>query len=233
MACAQSSVKLPILALVLSANSSQKVRANTYMSIRLVHNNEEQKLVKACLKGKREAQAALYQRYASKMHAVCHMYTRDKCTADEILQEGFIKVFRNLKQFNQKGSLEGWIRRTIVNTAIDHYRKNHVKRHMQEFDEVVAGDTDYHVTNEGLNNLDHIDYQVILANLPKGYQTILNLSVLEGYTHREIGEMLGISEGTSKSQLSKAKKYLRKIIAGYVDEEVLNIYAKRSDKSVV
>lgn len=203
------------------------------MSIKLVHSKEELKLVDACLKGKRKAQERLYQRFAQKMHAVCHMYTKDTDTANEILQEGFIKVFRNLKQYNKQGSLEGWIRRTMVNTAIDSYRKNHVQRHMMEFEDTFANEDDFIAKNDGLRMLDQQDYQAILSVLPKGYQTILNLSILEGYTHKEIGEMLGISEGTSKSQLSKAKRYLRKIIGRYVDEDVLEQYATRSARAMV
>ena len=232
MACAPSLDKFSTLVVQNVQINAPTLSSKIRMSIRLVHSKEESRLVADCLKGKRASQELLYKRFAAKMHGVCHMYTRDGGTADEILQEGFIKVFRNLSQFNQKGSLEGWVRRTMVNTAIDFYRKNHHQRNMLEIDE-ISGNEELFARNDGLRSLENEDFQAIIQHLPQGYKTILNLAVMEGYTHKEIGEMLGISEGTSKSQLSKAKRFLRNIIDRYVDEEVLNNYAQRPAQTVV
>lgn len=159
------------------------------------------------------------------MHAVCRGYAKDEDTANELLQEGFIKVFKNLKQYNGKGPLEGWIRKTMVNNAVDHYRRNHHYRYNLEInDYCYEENADLAIENDVWKSLGLGDFERITREMPPGYKVILNLYIVEGYTHKEIGEELGISPGTSKSQLAKAKKYLRKIIGKYVDAEQLAIY---------
>ena len=197
--------------------------------MQLVYNKEEQNLVKACLKGKRQAQEKFYHRYATKMHGVCRLYTRDPDTASEMLQEGFIKVFRNLKQYDGRGSLEGWMRRTFVRVCIDVHRRNHHFRNQLELDEVsLRGRDDILEHNDALATMDKQDFLLVLKELPDGYRNIINLYVLEGYNHREIGELLHISEGTSKSQYSKARRFLKNIIGKYVDADVLERYERQS-----
>jgi len=195
----------------------------------LVHNKGDEQLIKDCLKNKRSAQEALYAKFSARMHAVCRLYTRDPDTANEMLQEGFIKVFRSLKQYDGSGAFEGWMRRVFVRVAIDIHRRNHQYRHQIELTEEQA---DAHLQlserNHALGIMEKEDFDQILAEIPAGYRMIINLYVVEGYNHREIGEVLGISEGTSKSQYSKAKRFLRKIIGKHVDEGILERYEKRS-----
>lgn len=196
--------------------------------IRLVHHKDDASLVRACVKGKRAAQEQLYARFAPKMHSVCRGYAPDEDTANELLQEGFIKVFRNIGQYNGKGALEGWIRRLMVNNAVDYLRKNHHYRFQLELNDQNLSDNEHITTeNEVWKGFDADDFDRITQHLPAGYKLILNLYIVEGYTHKEIGEKLGISIGTSKSQYSKAKKYLRKTIDQYVDADLLAIYEEQ------
>ncbi|MCD4683809.1 MAG: sigma-70 family RNA polymerase sigma factor [Bacteroidales bacterium] len=141
------------------------------------------------------------------MYGVCLRFAKNQMEADDILQEGFIKVFLNLRTFRNEGSLEGWIRRTIVNTAINLFKKNAKYLKDIEIDkaEIVQN------TEEGA--LDKISVEELLnliRELPAGYRMVFNLNVIEGYTHKEISELLKISENTSKSQLSRARQTLQK-----------------------
>ena len=146
------------------------------------------------------------------MMGVCYRYTNNAEDARDILQDGFVKVYSNLKKYNFKGSLEGWIRRIMVNTAIDHFRK-----HKNVF--LVNDDDDYILENSKVEEADSIYSQFgekiimdAIQSLSPAYQTVFNLNVIEGYQHKEIAEKLNISEGTSKSNLAKAKQNLRKIL---------------------
>lgn len=196
--------------------------------IRLIYSNDDNNLVKACVKGNRSAQEQFYAKFAPKMHALCRGYSKDEDTANELLQEGFIKVFKNLKQYKSDGSLEGWIRRTMINNAVDHFRRSQKFRYTQEINDFCYEENgDMAATNDVWKSLDAQDYQRITKHLPDGYRMIMNLYVVEGYTHKEIGEELGITTGTSKSQFAKAKKYLRKTIDQYVDKEFLVKYEEQ------
>lgn len=137
-------------------------------------------------------------------------FAKSQMEADDFLQEGFIKVFTNLKSFRQEGSLEGWIRRTIVNTAINLLKKNskYLKDIEIEKADLIPQNEAGPVENLGVNEL-----LELIAQLPTGYRMVFNLNVIEGYTHREISELLDISENTSKSQLSRARNTLQKKIA--------------------
>ena len=168
----------------------------------------EAQLVKECLKGNAFAQKRLYETYADKMLGVCHRYTDDRQAAQDMLQDGFIQVFRKLDTFKGDGALEGWIRRVIVNKALEHLRKEKTMRQS-------STDLDKHAFMIGEDetvsaDMAARDILTVIRKLPKGYRTILNLYAIEGYTHREIAEQLGISEGTSKSQYSRAKSLLQK-----------------------
>ncbi len=166
----------------------------------------EKALVKGCIKGNRKVQEQLYRTYASKMYPICLSYANRKEEGMDILQEGFIKVFRQIKHFQFQGSLEGWIRRIIVHTAIDHFRKYKNERDAMapEFIEVVDEGSGGAVENMALEDL-----MTCLYRLPEGARMVFNLYAVEGYNHREIAEMLGISEGTSKSQYSRAKSLMK------------------------
>jgi RNA polymerase sigma factor (sigma-70 family) len=167
---------------------------------------EPEQLIKRCIDNDPVAQELLYRRYASKMFGVCLRYAPNKMEAEDILQEGFIKVFNNLKKFRGDGSFEGWIRRTMVNTAINHYRKN-----VRYFQDIDIDSVDIHDTfdKDGISNLTEAELLKLIQELPEGYRMVFNLYVIEGYSHKEIGEQLNIAENTSKSQLSRARGVLQ------------------------
>jgi RNA polymerase sigma factor (sigma-70 family) len=171
--------------------------------------NEELALVKKCLKNNKSAQELLYRRHAAKMFGVCLRYTQSKMDAEDVLQEAFIRVFRYLKDYKGKGSLEGWIRRVVVNTAINFYRAN--LKHMQQ-QELTDYAKDTKLSNTIIDELTINELLDYIRNLPEGYRMVFNLYVIEGYTHKEIADQLGVSESTSKTQLLRARKALREMI---------------------
>ena len=171
-------------------------------------------LIEGCLKGNRKMQQELYERFAPKMYGVCLRYAGTATEAEDILQEGFIKVFKKMGSFRNEGSFEGWIRRIFVNTAIEHFRKKAYLQPITEWEETT-------VEGKYLSILDELAEQDIIGLIQKlspGYRTVFNMYVVEGYTHREISELLGISEGTSKSQLSRAKMILQELVQVYIDK---------------
>ncbi|MCD4683806.1 MAG: sigma-70 family RNA polymerase sigma factor [Bacteroidales bacterium] len=167
----------------------------------------DEKIVEGCIAGKRRAQNQLYQKYAPGMFGVCLRYCKNIAEAEDILQEGFIKVFKNVKKYRKEGSFEGWIRRIMVNSAITHFNKN--KIHFEEIDEEKMESPEEAETNETFAPVDQEILLNLIQNMPEGYRMVLNLYVFEGYNHKEISDILNISENTSKSQLSKARKYLK------------------------
>jgi RNA polymerase sigma factor (sigma-70 family) len=175
-----------------------------YLSIAHLEMNY-QRLVKDCLKGHPEAQRDLYQHFAEGMLAVCYRYTKSMTDAEDVLQEGFIKVFRNLHQYKSEGELGGWIRRIMVNTALNYLKQN--SRYQSDLS--YLDNTMHPVTNDNPEmRLNAKDLAEIIRQLPTGYQTIFNMHAVEGYTHVEIGKLLGINEGTSRSQYSRARALL-------------------------
>ncbi len=166
-------------------------------------------IVYKCLQNDRKAQYELYELFSRKMFAVCLRYTSDRDAATDILQEGFVKVFQNLSRFSFEGSVEGWIRRIIVNTAIDHFRKASKLFTIHDLDGVEVEDTS---ASNFLGKMESDEIIKVIQKLPAGYRTVLNLYVLEEYSHKEISAMLGISEGTSKSQLARAKAHLKELL---------------------
>jgi len=171
----------------------------------------EKELIEKCLKHDASAQSMLYRRFASKMLGVCLRYAKDKMEAEDVLQEGFIKIFKYLNTFKFDGSLEGWIRRIMVNTAISQYRANN--KNVQSMDD--EGFNYKEMPNVIMtDSLSANELLKIIQELPEGYKVVFNLYAIEGYSHKEIGEMLGISESTSKSQLSRARTALQEKIKG-------------------
>lgn len=181
---------------------------------RLPKTLSEAELVRGCQKGKLAAQEALYHTYHRKMFGVCLRYAKSKEMAEDMLQEGFIKVFERIQKFRSEGSLEGWVRRIMVNTALDELRKN-MRFFRVEDIESAAG-----LESEG-DLFSGMEREAILKEIQQlstGYRAVFNLYMIEGYNHREIAGMLNISEGTSKSQLARAKAQLRTNLRTYYEE---------------
>jgi RNA polymerase sigma factor (sigma-70 family) len=173
----------------------------------------ESDLLEGCRRGDRKMQQELYNRFAPKMYGVCLRYASNAEEAEDILQEGFIKIFNKISSYRGEGSFEGWIRRIFVNTAIEHFRK---KTYMQPITETEEN------TVEGkylsvLDSLAEKDIVRLVQQLSPGYRTVFNMYVVEGYTHKQIADMLGISEGTSKSQLSRAKLILQDLVKTFIE----------------
>ncbi|MFT6243625.1 MAG: RNA polymerase sigma-70 factor (ECF subfamily) [Salibacteraceae bacterium] len=181
-----------------------------------VENKEHLKeLISGCIKNDRRSQEELFKLFYGKMLGVCMRYARDRDTAEEMLQEGFIKIFDKLEAFDYKGSFEGWMRRIVSNTAIDNIRKSKKNPLLTDNDEdFKLGGSDPMVENEELQFVG-LKAEIALEaiqNLSPAYRAVFNLYVMEEYTHKEIAEILGISEGTSKSNLSKAKMNLQRTL---------------------
>ncbi len=166
-------------------------------------------LVKDCLKGKSGAQKQLYDHFAAAMFGICYRYTKSTTDAEDVLQEGFIKVFRNLQHYRQEGELGAWIRRIMINSAI-----NYLKQHKHYSAELSFEEDHLHpVSDENpVINLQAKQLADLIRQLPAGCQTIFNLHAVEGFTHVEIGEMLGIHVGTSRSQYARARAMMIKWI---------------------
>ncbi|MFT6245592.1 MAG: RNA polymerase sigma-70 factor (ECF subfamily) [Salibacteraceae bacterium] len=194
---------------------------------------EHRKLLKACLSGKNEAFKEMYDIFSQDMFKVCCMYAPDTDTANDFLQDGFIKVFQNLHKYQPSGSLGGWIRRVIVNSCIDNIRRDHWSKIMTSFEEQEIDITEIYNDSDFENELNSRTFFEITNELPVGYRTILNLYFLEEYTHKEISELLGISVGTSKSQLFKAKRYLKEVLLKSLTLEEIEFYVGRLVKEVV
>lgn len=187
----------------------------------------EQELVNGCLSGRRKCQEELFRRYSGKMFGVCLRYARHRMEAEDVLQDAFVKVFEHLPQFGFRGSLEGWIRRIVVNTAIKTFDRKHFTH------EQIGIDPAWDAATSELPGdvcLAEKDLLKMIQNLPDGYRMVFNLFAIEGYSHQEISEMLGIQESTSRSQLVKARKYLQEQIA-LQEKEVLDIRENSIGKS--
>jgi len=167
----------------------------------------DQKIIEGCAKHDRKAQQELYDKYARLLLGICLRYSSDKAEAEDILQESFLKIFFNIKDFSGTGSFVGWLRKVAVNTAITHYHKNLKFRYHIEIDEYVSVETGVTSFEEDFFTSDEL-YKV-LNELPSGYRMVFNLYAIEGYKHKEIAELLGIDTNTSKSQYSRAKAAIR------------------------
>lgn len=168
-------------------------------------------LIVECIKGKRNSQKALYDLYAEKMFPICLRYSKNRMDAEDILQEGFIKLFTNLQKFRGEGSFEGWVRRIFVNTAIEHLRK--AERTVSGTDE-LSNYIDTHAT--ALDSLFEKDLVKVVDTMSTGYRTVFHLYAIEGHSHKDIARHLNITESTSKSQFSRAKAILRNMLSGRV-----------------
>ncbi len=170
-------------------------------------SESEQLLIKGCIAGDRAFQTKLYNLFAPKMLGVCLRYARNRQEAEEVMQEGFLRVFTYINTFKGNGSFEGWIRKIMVNCALSRYRNKSLLQPVMRLDS-----SGYDAASETniASNLDAKELLSLVQTLPNGYRIVFNMYVFEGYKHREIAEALGISEGTSKSNLSDARAFLQK-----------------------
>lgn len=167
---------------------------------------DDRTLVTECAKGNSRAQRALFDKFAPKMLSVILRYVRNNDEAEDVLQDGFVKIFQKIGEFKMEGSLEGWIRRIMVNTALDVLRKN-----KKLLGDVQLEDVSYKVSfdDHGFDEMNVTQLLKMIDNLPEGYRIVFNMFAIEGYSHKEIADTLGVTENTSKSQYSRARAFLR------------------------
>lgn len=173
-----------------------------------VSDYQEDEIIEGCLQGGRKYQRMLYERYYGTMLVVCMRYTSDREEARDVLHEGFLKVFNNLEKFARGTNLGAWIRRIMVNTAIDHYRKLAKRPSLVEINQAVH-EADVH---DVIADLSAEEILQMVQKLSPAYRMVFNLYVIEGYSHKEVADLLNISEGTSKSNLAKARVKLQKMV---------------------
>lgn len=186
--------------------------------LRLNKSVKEQQLIKECKQGKSSAQKEVYDKYAPVMLSVCFRYVKDRMEAEHVMVGGMVKVFKNVHQFKEEGSFEGWIRRIMVNECLMYLRKNRNMALSTDIDSVKE-EPNYEAISESVKTE---ELMAMIMELPVGYRTVFNLYAIEGYKHDEIAEMLGISTGTSKSQLNRARKLLQKQLID-MDSELKNV----------
>ena len=182
----------------------------------LEHKYTIDELVTRCKANERKAQELLYKQFASKMLGVCMRYATDRMEAEDMLQNGFIKVFQKMEDYRGDGSFEGWIRRIMVHSSIEYYRKYHK---MVQLVDVEHAESHTSVDALATSKLAANDLMALIQQLAPGYRIVFNLYAIEGYSHREIAEIAGISEGASKSQLSRARAVLK--------EQIIKMEGKR------
>ncbi|MBO6082444.1 MAG: sigma-70 family RNA polymerase sigma factor [Bacteroidales bacterium] len=171
--------------------------------------SSERELLEACKRGDRTAQKKLYDSLAAKMFAICLRYMGQRDAAEDVLQEGFVTLFSRLDSYSGEGSFEGWARKIFVNTALMELRKKDALKMSEDLE------TAWNVSSDGVSQVQSVGYHELLkliASLPPGYRTVFNLSVIEGYSHKEIAQTLGITEATSRSQLQRARVMLQEKI---------------------
>lgn len=176
------------------------------MKLQIRKSTLETDLIKGCRRQNAKAQQALYDKYASIMLGLCRRYIRVELEAEDVMIKGFMKVFSKIDKYEGKGSFEGWMKRIMINEALGYLRKN---KAMYLEIELEAADREPDFDSLS-TELEEMDLLKMINELPSGYKAIFNLYAIEGYSHREIGELMGISENTSKSQLSRARMHLQK-----------------------
>jgi RNA polymerase sigma-70 factor (ECF subfamily) len=173
-----------------------------------IYRAKEDELIQRCLRRERDAQRQLYDTYSSKMYALCHRYVKSSMEAEDVLVTAFMKVFDKIGQFKSEGSFEGWIRRIMVNEALTYLRRNRAM-YLETDLEYADREPDYAQLGD---HLEVEDLMNMIQELPTGYRIVFNLYAIDGYSHKEIADHLGISENTSKSQLSRARAHLQKTL---------------------
>ncbi len=198
-------------------NKNLETPGNPFPSITIKHFVQtnmqpfsDQELVSGVLQGSSAHQTALYRQFSVPMFRVLLRYAKDKSEAEDMLQDGFVRVYRDMVQFRGDGALGGWIRRIMVNTALSHLRKQ--RDFVKDVPDFNVFESKFHTEEDFASNLDAQTLMSYLQRLPPGYRTVFNFYAIEGFSHEEIAEQLGISIGTSKSQLFKAREFLKKIL---------------------
>jgi RNA polymerase sigma factor (sigma-70 family) len=184
-----------------------------------IYRAKEEELIKGCMRRERVAQQQLFDLYSSKMYGICFRYVRNAMEAEDIMVTAFTKIFERINQFKGEGSFEGWIRRVMVNEALTHLRK---ARTMYLETELEQADREPDFSKLS-DHLEAEDLMNMIQQLPAGYRVVFNMYAIDGYSHKEIAEQLGISENTSKSQLSRARVYLQKMLADTDVEQIKKI----------
>ena len=182
----------------------------------------QKEIISQCLSNSRQAQFRLYEKYSPGMFGICLRYAKNSTDAEDILQEGFIKVFRYLKDYSGRGSFEGWMRRIMINSALNFYkRKNLISKGIDP--EIAQHYLAPEYNHDALSKMDHEELLKLIRELPDGYRTVFNLNIIEGYSHKEIGDLMQISVNTSKSQLSRARTSLKKRVQNLLKSEEMKI----------
>lgn len=183
-----------------------------------IYRAKDQEWIEGCKKGDSTAQRKVFDHFSGKMYAVCCRYVKDKMEAEDVLVTAFTKVFQRISQFKSEGSFEGWIRRIVVNESLTWLRQH---KYMQVETDIEAADyePDYQILED---HLQAEDLMKLIDGLPAGYKVVFNLYAIEGYSHKEIADQLGINENTSKSQLSRARVYLQKQLVSLQDDLTKN-----------
>jgi RNA polymerase sigma-70 factor, ECF subfamily len=187
--------------------------------------SSDEQIIAGCLEGKRKAFSLLFKTYAPVMLGVCMRYCKNRIDAEDVMQDGFIKVFSQIHKFRREGSFEGWIKRIMINSAIDNYQSNLKHAFHEEVDTIAEStviaereDEDDDLPDE--LNIPHQKLMEMIQELPDGYRVVFNLYAIENLNHKEIATLLGISENTSKTQLLKARKALRKKIEALLQHHI-------------
>lgn len=178
---------------------------------------DESKLIAACIKGNARAQRQLYEQYAPAMLGVCMRYTADYATSQDMLQDGFIKVFTKLESFTGEGAFGGWLRKIFVTTCLEFLRQKNALNGAEDIGELNNLSMDGH--ESVIDSLSAADLMECVAKLPSGYRTVFNMYAIEGFSHAEIAEELQISENTSRSQFMRARNMLQKNVVEILGEE--------------
>ena len=178
----------------------------------------ELQIIAGCKEQKREAQKMLYEVYARKMYSICLRYSSDQGAAQDLLQDGFMKVFANIDSFQDRGSFEGWLKRIFINLALENLRKKKsiimTSDDIQDLPDIVDDSTE----DEQMYKISESELLKMVQDLPRGYSTVFNLYAIEDYSHKEIAEMMSISEGTSRSQYVRARQILQEKVKQYIQE---------------
>lgn len=185
----------------------------------------DRSIITAAAEGDKQAFRTIFEFFVPKLRSVALRYARTEFEAEDILQEAFVKIYHNLKTYKFEGSFEGWIKRIVINTALNHYDKHKKDYQLDSIEKIEEEELGI----EEAKDIDEVEPSMLLSilqKLPDGYRLVMNLYVLEDYSHKEIAQMLGISEGSSRSQFSKARKHIKKLLAELRNNNKTNLLSK-------